>query len=101
MKDSRPKQFAPLSCECNQTAKAPPKNEVEQLNESIAYLNKHIGELACALEPILLRPSPQEQTDSIKETSATSPLMEHVRDARRSIEILSSQIVDLTRRVRL
>lgn len=102
MRDSEPKQFAPLSCErVTMEPKGPPKNEVEQLVEAISYLNKHVEELACMLEPILLRPGPQERDQCIKETKATSPLMEHVRDARYAVEIIKNRIVDMTQRIRL
>lgn len=101
MKHSEPKQFAPLSCDrVTMAPKGPPKNEVEQLVEAISFLNKHVEELACAIEPVLLRPVPQERDQTVCERHNTSPLMEHVRDARAAIDLINTRITDMTQRVR-
>lgn len=102
MNQCESKQWAPLSCDREPTPpKGPPKNEVEQLVEAIAHLNKSVEELACMLEPILLRPGPQERDQAVNETKATSPLMEHVRDARNAVHIIRCRITDMTQRIRL
>jgi len=88
-----------LAKELECTAKAVNGNQVDQLVEYIAMLNKRVGELSCMLEPILL-PVNSKPEQGPRELEPTSPLMERVRDAGFAVEDISNRIRDLIERVR-
>ncbi len=76
------------------------REELDELEASLAYLAEMTDRLASLLEPVLAAPTPQDVTATAKPMTSCF-IGQRIADARDNVTAIRRRVADITDRVRL